>query len=323
MIVAFLGDNVYPKGLHEPSHPEYESDVESLETQLDVIRGTSARAIFLLGNHDWGYSDERGLKQAIRQELYLRAAATAGVNATLAPQATCPGPKLIPAGALTLLVALDTDLWLRDDAPGSHCPNRSTEQALNSLRQALRENAKQDRRHVVVLAHHPIETEGPHGGHFTFKDHIFPATHLWEPLYIPVPFLYPLARRAGISREDISNPRNAQMREELAEVFREFPSQPLVYAAGHDHNLQVFVGDEHGIGFILVSGAGSKLTPVGDDDVLFAAGKQHEELGYMRLDFLSDGRVLLSVITDGTNACDHQPGCKAKPTLRYWRWLAG
>ncbi len=112
------------------------------------------------------------------------------------------------------------------------------------------------------------------------------------------------------------------MIEEFAAVFSEFPDQPLVHAAGHDHNLQVFHGGGHGVGYILVSGAGSKLSNVGWDDALFAAGKQNRERGYMRLEFFSDGRVLLTVITDGTASCAGRNDCPVEPRARYWRWLA-
>ncbi len=110
------------------------------------------------------------------------------------------------------------------------------------------------------------------------------------------------------------------MREGFAQVFLQFPTQPLVHAAGHDHNLQVFDGIEYGVQYILVSGAGSKLKEVGRDDALFAAGAQNRERGYMRLEFFDDGRVLLTVITDGTASCEEP--CPGRARVRYWVWLA-
>jgi hypothetical protein len=63
VVVAFLGDNIYSRGLHEPAHPHHPEDVEHLEAQIDVVRGTRAKGIFIPGNNDWGYSGERGLTQ--------------------------------------------------------------------------------------------------------------------------------------------------------------------------------------------------------------------------------------------------------------------
>ena len=83
--------------------------------------------------------------------------------------------------------------------------------------------------------------------------------------------------------------------------------RPLIYAAGHEHSLQVFLGGreaEH----LLVSGLGSvsKKTAVGHTErTLFA----HATPGFMALDSLSDDRILLRVIEPGENA------------VVYWRWL--
>lgn len=319
--VAFLGDNIYEKGMHEPSHLDYEQDVERLEIQISVVRRARAKGLFIPGNHDWGYGDQRGPAQIRRQEAYLAEAAAADV--ALVPPAACPGPEPVPVAESVLLVAIETDLWLRDvsEAETRGCRHKSTEEALDALGGVLRDNAAGARRHIVMLAHHPLKTYGRHGGYFGLKEQFFPATELWGALYIPIPFLYPIFRNSGISVQDMSSPRNTRMREQFAAVFAEFADQPLVWAGGHDHNLQVFKGDEYNVDYILVSGAGSRLTPVGKDDALFAIGAQQREMGYMRLEFLKDGRVLLSVITDGTASCGD--ACPGQPTVRYWRWLAG
>ncbi|UCF20674.1 MAG: metallophosphoesterase [Gemmatimonadota bacterium] len=321
VIVAFLGDNVYHRGLHPPYHADHDEDMARLEVQIDVLRGTDATGVFLPGNHDWGYGDERGLDQLRRQGDRLATAALDGVAVTLLPEAGCPGPRALTVGKSALLVMIDTDFWLRDDVPIEGCEHRSTDEALVGLRSILSQNARGDRRHVVVLGHHPLKTYGPHGGYFGLKDQFFPGTNLWAPLYVPLPFLYPIVRNSGISKQDLSNNRNAAMRTQIGQALSETPDHNIVYAAGHDHNLQVFEGGDYGVRYILVSGAGSKLTDVGQDDALFAAGKQNRELGYMRLDFFDDGGVLLSAVTDGTVACGGSPDCKPEASVRYWRWL--
>jgi hypothetical protein len=323
VVVAFLGDNIYEHGMHPPSDPKHEQDVAHLEAQIDVVRGTAARGVFVPGNHDWGYGDERGAEQIRRQEAYLAAVAEDGVDVQLMPPAVCPGPELLSVGTSVLLVILETDLWLRKDEPGENCRNGSTGEALDALAEVLRGNAEGEDRYVIVLGHHPLKTYGSHGGYFGLKEQFFPGTNLWPYLYIPLPFVYPIARNSGISAQDMSNSKNRRMREQFAAVFQELPSQPLVWAAGHDHNLQVFEGGEYNVGYILVSGAGSSLKNVGWDDALFAVGEQQRELGYMSLEFFSDGRVLLSVITDGTQSCRDPADCDGEPTVRYWRWLAG
>ncbi|MGD8698034.1 MAG: hypothetical protein PVJ43_02010 [Gemmatimonadales bacterium] len=321
--VVFLGDNIYWSGLHEPSHPSHPADVAHLEAQIDVVRGTAARGIFIPGNHDWGYKGERGMAQIRRQGDYLAAAARQGAKVAMLPPAGCPGPTTVPLAQSVLLVAIETDLWIRDDAPAEGCPNPSTDEALASLSDILSSNEYGDDRHVVVLGHHPLKTYGPHGGYFGLKDQFFPGTKLWAPLYIPLPFVYPIVRNSGITRQDLSHSRYRWMIEQFAAVFNESADRPLVWAAGHDHNLQVFRAGEIGVEYVLVSGAGSDFTNVGQDEALFAAGKQHGEHGYMRLEFFRDGTALLSVITDGTAACDNDEPCAGEATVRYWRRLAG
>jgi hypothetical protein len=323
VVVAFLGDNVYEDGLPDSSHEDYAAEAAYLDAQIDILRGTRARGIFIPGNHDWGYGDERGLAQVKRQETYIAAAAGDGVDVAFLPAAGCPGPEVVQVASSVLLVMIETDLWLRkpEGSWSDGCRHASTDAALNSIQQALRENDAGASRQVAVLAHHPLKTRGPHGTYFGWKNQLFPFTNLWAPLYIPLPFLYPGVRNMGISRQDMNNSTNQRMRAELAAVFSEVAGQPLVYAAGHDHSLQVFDGEELGAGYVLVSGAGSKLTEVGKYDALFAAGKQHREYGYMRLEFFSDGRVLLSVITDGTASCDDRRNCRGEATVRYWKWL--
>lgn len=323
VVVAFLGDNIYEHGLHPPSDPKHEQDVGYLEAQIDIVRGTAAKGVFVPGNHDWGYGDERGAGQIQRQGEYLAAVAEDGaVDVELMPPAVCPGPVTLNVGESVLLVMLETDLWLRSDQPGADCDNRSTDQALSSLARVLRENGEGEDRYVMILAHHPLQTYGQHGGYFGVRDQFFPGANLWKYLYIPLPFLYPIARNSGISSQDLSGSKNRRMREEFAAVLEEAPTQPLVWAAGHDHNLQVFEGGEYNVGYHLVSGAGSRLSNVGWDTALYAVGKAQREMGYVRVEFFKDGRVLLSVITDGTQSCDGSPDCIGQPTVRYWLWLA-
>ncbi len=322
-VVVFLGDNIYWSGLHEPSHPDHETDVAHLDAQIDVVRGTAARGIFVPGNHDWGYKDERGMAQMRRQGDYLAAAARQGANIAMLPPAGCPGPTPVPVAESLLLVAIETDLWLRDDAPAEDCLHPSTDESLAALSQILKDNKNGEDRRVVVVAHHPLKTYGPHGGYFGLKDQFFPGTNLWAPLYIPLPFLYPIVRNSGVTRQDMSHPRYRRMVDQFAAAVAESDSRPLVWAAGHDHNLQVFRTGEIGVEYTLVSGAGSYLTNVGQDDALFAAGKQHGELGYMRLEFFRDGSVVLSIVTDGTVSCRDAQECPGEATVRYWRRLTG
>ena len=100
VVVAFLGDNIYEHGLHEESHPDRAKDVGYLEAQIGVVRGTTAKGVFVPGNHDWGYGGERGIGQIRRQGEYLAEAASE-VDVALQPPAVCPGPTTSMSSSCT------------------------------------------------------------------------------------------------------------------------------------------------------------------------------------------------------------------------------
>ena len=68
----------------------------------------------------------------------------------------------------------------------------------------------------------------------------------------------------------------------------------LIYAAGHDHSLQVLKGDT--TDYLIVSGAGSKISGVKrGKETLFACSRE----GFMVMDFFDDDTVLLRVVVPG------------------------
>ncbi len=318
VVVVFLGDNIYPAGLREPSSSGHARDRERLDAQIDLVKGTGATALFLPGNHDWGHGASDGWRRVRRQSEYLARVARTGVKVKMLPQRACPGPERHVTRA-AVFVGIDTEWWLRDEderAPG--CRLRSESDVERALAKAI---APTDRP-TIVLGHHPLETRGPHGGYFGAQDTWFPGTNLWSGLLLPMPFIYPVFRRSGITNQDVSGGRNSVFRERLSTLFRRLPTGPLAYASGHEHGLQVFDGKAHGSGVLLVSGAGCKLRPIDDaaePGRLFAAGEDAEELGLMRLVF-SGSRAVLEVLTDGTRDCAATP-CKPKLTVRFRRKL--
>jgi len=192
------------------------------------------------------------------------------------------------------LVALDTEWWLHDGPKPSDrstgCAAGSGPEVVDLLRAALKGAGG---RAVVVVAHHPLESGGPHGGHFGWQDHLFPLRELEPWLWIPLPLIgstYPIARESGISRQDVSSGAYHRMRAALDSAFAGSP--PLIYAAGHDHALQVIAGGS--VRYLLVSGAGTfghrdRVTTL--DSTRFVRSAS----GFMRVEFLRDGRARLSV----------------------------
>ena len=292
-VVAFLGDNIYPRGMPDSSAADRPEAERRLTAQLRVLGASGARGIFVPGNHDWDRQGPGGWDAVRRQERFI--AAAGGMGSALLPAGGCPGPAVVDVGKVVRLVALDTQWWLHDgpkpEGPASSCPADSDGEVIDSLRAALKSAGG---RAVVVLAHHPLATGGPHGGHFGWQAHVFPLRAVKSWLWIPLPLIgsaYPIARENGISSQDAPSAAYRRMRATLDSGFAGSP--PLIYAAGHDHALQVIGGTS--ARYELLSGAGifghlDRVTAL--DSTRFAKRAS----GFMRVEFLRDGRARLSVI---------------------------
>jgi hypothetical protein len=281
--VVFLGDNLYPRGLGE-------DDERGEGILLRQLRATSAKKVFVPGNHDWGdwRPDPERLANA---ERFIGGFAES--PAVMLPKGGCPGPAvetIAAAGDGTIqgvqLVAIDLDWWLyRGERPA--CEGIADEgDFTRALERTLREHAAD---HVVVVAHHPLRTGGPHGG--------------WGRSFFERP-LTGLAGVFGIALHDTDAPRYRSMLRRLRPVFAAEP--PLVYASGHDHSLQVIEG-RGAAGTLVVSGAGSAGnvdTVTAISGTLFA----HAHPGFVVIDFYGDAdfgdapagdRAMLRVIETG------------------------
>lgn len=104
--------------------------------------------------------------------------------------------------------------------------------------------------------HHPLLTAGPHGGHYTWKQHIFPLTDFWPWAWLPLPVIgsaYPLSRQLGVTGTDVSSER---YKRDIRGVYRAAtPWAPGVFIAGHEHSLQLH--RDYTGAYYIMSGAGS------------------------------------------------------------------
>ena len=289
--IVFLGDNIYPRGMPDSSSGKRAEAERRLNASLQVPRATGARGIFVLGNHDWAGDD--GWAAARRAEAYIAAAPDG--RSTLLPGGGCPGPAVVDLGETVRLIALDTQWWLQGGPkprdPDSSCPSDSPAEVLHLLERA---GQTAGGRVVVVVGHHPLRTGGPHGGHFGWQAHLFPLRAWKKWLWLPLPIIgsiYPIARANGISAQDTPSGTNQRMVNGLDSVLAEF--RPLVYAAGHEHALQVIDGGT-AARVILVSGGGEyghtqRVTWL--DSTQYARSAS----GFMRLEVLRDKRTRLGV----------------------------
>ncbi len=332
--VVFLGDVVYETGMPEPSGLEgtaveeildeallnlYESRHEAerrVRDQIKAVDVPGARAVIIAGNHDWDQFGVGGWKAVRALETHLgqvRPLARAQID--FLPGGGCPGPVATDVGGRVRLIVLDTQWWLEsgdkptpDDNPTA-CPYTTEDAVLAALTRELRA-AHAAGRVAIVAAHHPLRSKGPHGGYVYPLVHLFPLTMAgtYVPFFVrwfPLPVLGSvggaLRRWASPSAQDMSGRANRHMRRRLVAAMNEADADgagPLLYAAGHDHSLQVFQGGATGADYVVVSGLGSKTKTSEvrhDRGTLFAhANPAHP--GFMQLDVLRDGAVRLAVV---------------------------
>jgi hypothetical protein len=304
-IVVFLGDNVYPAGLPAEGQPGHDAAAERLRAQVLTVKEAGTRGVFVPGNHDWGGIDggPDGLQRIRRQATFI--AAEGGPQVEMAPQGGCPGPFVRDIEKRLRIVFLDSHWWLHPHEkprdPGSDCAADSEGEVLSTLEHAI---GSAGGRVVVVAAHHPLASGGEHGGYFSWTDHLFPLRAKRSWLWIPLPVIgsaYPIARKRGVSNQDFGGLLNRRYREAIEGVFQGAP--PLLYAAGHEHNLQVLEGKD--AKWLAVSGAGyfgHTSRVVASPATRFA----REASGFMRLDVATDGDARLAVFTVDAQGTAHE-----------------
>ncbi len=291
--IVYLGDNIYEKGLPAPQHPFYNEAKIILNSQLAVADSAESLVYIIPGNHDWNDAHKGGLEAVIRQQKYVDDS-IAKKNVKFYPERGCPGPVELPLGNDAVLVLFDSQWWLQaDEKPGegSGCSCTTKEALINKIGEII---AKNTGKLVLVASHHPLKSNGVHGGYFTLKQHIFPLTDIKKGLYIPLPVigsLYPLLRSLGVSRQDLKNSSYKKMISKLENTAGSFPN--VVFAAGHEHSLQLIKDGSH---YNIVSGGGCKSTRVKKKkNGLYAA----DSPGFSVLEISNTNQVTVSFYTVG------------------------
>ncbi len=280
--LILLGDNIYPRGLPPENHRLYAASEQKLKTQLEVFQKYTGRITYLSGNHDWNKARSDGYSYLLRQQEYVHK--YLNKQESFLPLAGCPGPVTLPLAPGLRLVVINTQWWvqrgIRPIGKSYNCIVETEDQFFEELKRIL-ECYKDEQ--IILAAHHPLYSNAQHGGKFTLKQHIFPLTAVHKKMYLPLPVagsVYPVYRQIFGAYEDMSHPRYRRMRKKLLKILKQFNN--IVYAAGHDHNLQYF--DRRGNHY-LVSGSGSKLSYF-----------THEHKGFFTVDYYAENQVFLRVI---------------------------
>lgn len=295
--IIFMGDNIYEHGMPKPGAFDRELKEKYITEQMKIVKDFKGKKIFIPGNHDWDKSHPDGLETLKREEDFVENYLDS--TDVFLPSNGCAGPVEIQMSGNLVIIAVDSEWWLtpyhRSDRYDQGCDVENEDQLIAQIKDILIRNKGKN---IVFTQHHPLFSNGKHGGYFTALDYLFPLTLVRDNLYIPLPglgSLYPLLRQYGLSREDISNKHYQDLRNRLLATFNDEKS--LVIASGHEHALQLTpYKDIHQV----ISGAGSKNSALfKGNDALFGHGTK----GFARLNYYKNGQCWVEFwepITDGS-----------------------
>ena len=258
----FLGDNIYPKGFDGKKISK-----QRLRVQTDAVQNFEGETIFIPGNHDW-YSGIDGLKD---QEKFVEKAL--GKN-TFLPENGCPIEKVKISDEVVLIV-IDSQWYLTnwDNHPkiNDNCDIKTRTDFLNELGSEVK---KARGKTTLIALHHPMFTNGSHGGQYDFKSHM-------KPLPVLGTLKNLIRKTGGVINVDLQNKMYNELKNRVVSLAQQ--NDKVIFVSGHEHNLQYLV--EAGLPQI-VSGSGSKTSAtrlIGNGQFSYGAN------GYSRLDIFNDG----------------------------------
>lgn len=278
--VLFLGDNVYPSGLPDSTHRSWELAHHSLIAQLEILQEFKGEIIFMSGNHDWARGKKEGLEYVKNQRNYIEK--YLDKSKVFLPKKGRPGPAEVHLTDDVVLIIIDSHWWFHENEK-SYAGIEDEADFFVQIEDAISRN--RDKK-IVFAAHNPLYSVGNHGGHFAASDNLFPLLNVNKALYIPFPgFIYTGYRKFLGYNQDFANPQYKMLIEALKESFKGHSN--IIYAAGHEHNLQYVKKDS--IHHIISGSAGSSSYVARSEKTDFA----QQEYGMAKLNFYDNGDVWL------------------------------
>lgn len=244
--LLFLGDNIYPNGMPAKLDSEERKQAEiKLQNQIDLQENFKGNLIFIPGNHDWYH----GLKGLQEQEKFVKE--KLGKKSFL-PRNSC-GIDHIEFNENLAMIVIDSQWYLENwdnyQKINEECDIKSREDFLEEFESYLNKFQNQT---TIVAIHHPMMSNGTHGGQFSLRKQLFPLES-----NIPLPVLGTLAniirKTSGISPQDIQNNVYRTLTERIMTILED--RQNVIFVSGHEHNLQYIEKDNIRQ---IISGSGSK-----------------------------------------------------------------
>ncbi len=275
--LLFLGNNVYP-GLHDILSEDFDELVS--DSQFDLLEQFDGPIAFVPGLTDWALGSASG-KDMIKWE-YKTVEKRLEDSEIYMIDWGCPGPVEINVNDSLTIILMDTQWLLHPyDTRMGKCDLDNKDDFWVSLEDALRRNQDKE---IVVAGYHPVISHGEYGGNFSTIESL---------LTLPVAAY----RKYLGTRLDLAHPAYKLFSEELKNILEEFPN--VIYASSHEQNFQYFHQNEV---HYVIGGSLNGGGYVNEKKVVSGS----EDVGFSKLDFYKDGKVVLSFFS-GENL--NSPAC--------------
>ena len=288
--LVYLGDQLYPSGMPDQKSEARESAETILNEQLDIIQDFQGSTYFIPGEKDWLNGKEGGLKALKRQQAYIEGYYEKA-KAHMYPGDGCGDPKVVKITKDLVFVFLDTQWWLQrwadEPAMNEGCELQSRHDLLRRITEILTHHKNDE---VVLFMHHPIQSNGVYGSHFSVKDHIFPfkeSHNVSAPLPIIGSFVA-LFRSINGTRQDLVNEQYKALTQGIDQIANRLGVYTL-FASAHDNGLQHFDRQKRQY---IVSGSGSRTTRTVKAD---GASFTQQARGFCKVTFYGDFEMWLEV----------------------------
>lgn len=266
--LLFLGDNVYPSGLPKKEDEKRPFAEHQLNTQTKIAKDFKGRTIFIPGNHDW-YSD--GMKGLKRQEKFIED--KLGKN-TFLPENACPIEKVEISDDIVMII-IDSQWyltnWNKHPNINDNCEIKTRVKFFEEFEGLVK---KARGKTTIIALHHPMFSNGPHGGQFSFAKNLTPVPILGTIKNV-------IRKTGGVSPQDLQSKKYKAFKQRIVTLSQE--NDKVIFVSGHEHSLQYIVQDNLPQ---IISGSGSKTTATRNNGGgEFSYGTE----GYARLDVFKDG----------------------------------
>lgn len=270
---VFLGDNIYPDGLPKKNEKGRANAENALNAQIESLSSFKGDVVFIPGNHDWYAKGLKGLK---RQEKYIEDAL--GKN-TFQPENGCPLESIDVNENIQLLV-IDSEWylenWNKHPTINDECEIKTRARFFTEIEGEIK---KAQNKTIVFAMHHPMYTNGSHGGKYAAIKHLYPFQQK-IPLPVIGSFITQLRTQGGVSIQDRYNERYNELMKRLETLA--IGNDNIVFVSGHEHTLQYI--EQEGVKQI-VSGSGAKNSYAElSNNGLFSTGEQ----GFVELTIFKD-----------------------------------